>query len=212
MDEQLAERDAILDELKYHLVQAQSYMKSYEDKGRRDGSFEVGDLVYLKLQPYRQRSLAKRSNDKLTPRFYGPYPVIEQIGKVAYKLQLPQSAKIHPVFHISQLKKAVGLGHTPTQLPAHLTSDLILEVEPENLLGVRNSPSSTEVLVKWKGLQDFEATWEDFDEVNNRFPSFHLEDKVHLWVGGIARDLPRPEVRFTYARRRPKKMPENPVM
>lgn len=86
VEEQLSERDVIMDDLKYHFVQAQVYMKHYENQGRREGLFQVGDMVYLKLQPYRQKSLVRRSNDKLSPRFYGPYPVIQSIGNVAYRL------------------------------------------------------------------------------------------------------------------------------
>lgn len=65
LEEQLIERDAVLDELQFHLTRAQVYMRSYENQSRRAGSFEIGDLVYLKLQPYRQKSLAKRQNEKL---------------------------------------------------------------------------------------------------------------------------------------------------
>lgn len=53
VEEQLQERDAILDDLKFHLLQAQVYMQQYENKGRCEGDFQVGELVYLKLQPYR---------------------------------------------------------------------------------------------------------------------------------------------------------------
>lgn len=211
LEDQLQERDAILDDLKYHLVQAQIYMKQYENKSRREGEFEVGDLVYLKLQPYRQHSVVRRQSEKLSPRFYGPYQVLERVGRVAYRLQLPATAKIHPIFHISQLKKAMGPGWVPTSLPAQLSADLVLEVESESVLGVRNSQAATEVLIKWKGLQDFEATWEDHDEIAARFPHFHLEDKVLFWVGGIARDQPRPAVHFTYARRRPKQKADREI-
>lgn len=65
LDELLQERDAILDDLRYNLVRAQQVMKTAADGKRRDDSFEVDDWVFLKLQPYRQRSLAKRPFDKL---------------------------------------------------------------------------------------------------------------------------------------------------
>lgn len=54
LEEQMGERDAILDELQFYLSRAQNHMKQYEDLKRRDGHFQVGDMVYLKLQPYRQ--------------------------------------------------------------------------------------------------------------------------------------------------------------
>lgn len=73
LDDMLSERDAILDELQFNLVQAQNRMKQAADAHRRDETFEVGDYVYLKLQPYRQQSLARRPFDKLAARFYGPF-------------------------------------------------------------------------------------------------------------------------------------------
>lgn len=77
----IAGKDAILDDLKGHLIKAQQQMRHYEDGKRRTVHFEVGNSVYLKLQPYRQKSLAKRANGKLSPRFYGPFEILEKIGQ-----------------------------------------------------------------------------------------------------------------------------------
>jgi len=82
-------------------------MKVQADKRRSEHQFEVGSLVYLKLQPYIQTSVAPRSNQKLAFWFYGPFKILKRIGKVAYHLDLPESCKIHPVVHVSQLKTHV---------------------------------------------------------------------------------------------------------
>jgi hypothetical protein len=70
--------------------------------------FEVGYLVFLRLQPYRQSSLKKSGAEKLKPRFYGPYRIMHRVGEVAYKLELLEGRNIHNVFHVSFLKKEVG--------------------------------------------------------------------------------------------------------
>ena len=112
-------------------------MKAVIDAHRRDVQFEEDDLVYLKIQPYRQRSLANRKNEKLAPRHYGPYEVLEKIGAVAYKLKLPPYSTIHLVFHVSQLKKAVGATQLPQPLPAQLAADMELHAKPTAVLGIR---------------------------------------------------------------------------
>jgi len=89
-------------------------MKTQADRHRSDKQLAVGAWVYVKLQPYKQHSLALRRNQKLGPNYFGPFPIVERVGAVAYKLQLPDHAKIHPVFHISLLKEHVGA--TPTVL------------------------------------------------------------------------------------------------
>ncbi|GKD67424.1 hypothetical protein Tco_1309532, partial [Tanacetum coccineum] len=67
---------------------------------RREVEFNVGDKVLVKLQPYRQLTLARHLSHKLTKRYYGPYEILERIGKVAYRLALPVTSNIHPVFHV----------------------------------------------------------------------------------------------------------------
>ncbi|KAH9650018.1 hypothetical protein KPL70_026202 [Citrus sinensis] len=201
--EQLMEdRDAILDDLRMQLLRAQQRMKLQADQKRHHVEFHAGDLVFLKLRPYRQRSLAQRKFEKLAARYYGPFKVLQRIGKVAYKLELPQTAKLHPVFHVSQLRAALGVSPFSPTIPPQLTPELELVVEPEKLLGVRpkvnGQSGEVEVLVKWKSLPEFEATWEDFHLIQQQFPDFHLEDKVKVWADGNV----RPQVRFTYARRK----------
>ena len=83
-------------------------MKSQADKHWTEREFAVGDSVFLKLQPYVQSMVASRSNHKLSFRFYGPYKIIQRVGQVAYKLDLPPDAKIHPVVHVSQLKQHIA--------------------------------------------------------------------------------------------------------
>lgn len=83
-------------------------MKKTADRGRRIVEFRVGDLVYLRIRPYKQKSLARRINEKLSPRYFGPYQILQKIRQVACKLDLPKTVAIHLVFHVSLLKKALG--------------------------------------------------------------------------------------------------------
>jgi hypothetical protein len=94
-----------------HLLRAQARMKYQADKNQTERVFQVGDKVYLKLQLYVQSSVATLSNQKLAFKFFGPYIVLQRIGDVAYKLQLPDSSNVHPVFHVSQLKTVLSREH-----------------------------------------------------------------------------------------------------
>ncbi|KAL8123137.1 hypothetical protein AgCh_011215 [Apium graveolens] len=212
LDELLKERDAILDDLKFQLVKSHQRMKLAADNKRRDESFTVGEQVYLKLQPYRQKSLANRPYEKLAARFYGPFTVIQLIGKMAYKLDLPPTSRIHLVFHVSQLKHSIGSTPASSTIPEQLTPELEMVVEPEAILDIQrgsqvHNQDKMEVLVKWRGLQPSEATWEEMDVINQRFSSFHLEDKVGLQgPGNVITPSPGPIVKV-YSRRWPNGKP-----
>lgn len=141
VEQLLGERDSMLDDLKMHLWRAQQKIKTAADGSRMDISSEVGDLVHVKLRPYRQQSLARRANEKLAPRYYGPFRVENKVGTVAYKLTLPPSTSIHPVFYISQLRPALGASLIGSAIPSQLTSELELVVQPAAVLGIRPHPA-----------------------------------------------------------------------
>lgn len=105
LDEWLHEHADMMKLIQQNLLCVQQHMKMQADKHRQEREFLVGDWVYLKLQPYAQHSVIRRSNHKPLYKYFGPYLVLRKMGKVAYKLQLPVTSQIHPVVHVSQLKK-----------------------------------------------------------------------------------------------------------
>ncbi|MCH82977.1 Ty3/gypsy retrotransposon protein, partial [Trifolium medium] len=190
---ELTERDEALNQLKSHLLRAQQQMKIYADKKRRDVQFAIGDWVFLKLRPHRQHSVIKRINQKLAARFYGPFQVIEKIGEVAYKLQLPDTSRIHPIFHVSLLKKAVGDYPVQGELPKELEIAVDSVIYPEKVLGSRVTLQGNidvpQSLIQWKNKPLEDVTWEDDAFIAGQFPEFSLEDKALFETGGIDRDV-----------------------
>ena len=84
---------------------ANDRQKSYADMKRKDIHYEIGEKVFLKISPWK-KVMRFGKNGKLSPRFIGPYEVIEKVGPVAYRLALPpELEKIHSVFHVSMLRR-----------------------------------------------------------------------------------------------------------
>jgi hypothetical protein len=93
--------------------------------------------VFLRLQPYKQTSLKVEHFQKLAPKFYGPYTVLKHVGHVAYQLALPNHSKLHPVFHVSCLKKVIGANcQIQTNLP-ELAEEGSIWLYPEAVLDQR---------------------------------------------------------------------------
>ena len=188
VDQTMVSRNTILQQLKINLHAAVNRMKQVADSKRRDVDFQVGDLVFLKLHPYRQQTVSRRPYKKLASRFYGPYKIEEKVGKVAYKLQLPAGARLHPVFHVSLFKRQVGEPNTSsTELPP-INDDGEIVMEPEAILDTRwvrkGSSFVEENLVQWKKLSKEDATWESTQELRDKYMNLNLEDKVLLKDGG----------------------------
>lgn len=176
VDRSLVAREEAMKLLKYHLLRAQNRMKQYADLRRSDREFKIRDYVFLKLQPYRQHSLRNQAHHKLNPKYFGPYKVLDRVGKVAYQLELPVSSGIHNVFHVSQLKlctdPAASVVQHPTVLPEFSATG-----EPEAILArkmvKRGRVAATKVLVKWKNKPEDLATWVYYYDLLKEFPEFH---------------------------------------
>ena len=119
-------------------------------------------------------------NLKLSPRFYGPYQIVERIGGVAYCLDLPSTSLLHPVFHVSILKKKLGARNMLVTTIPPLTVRGGPQAEPEEILQRRlkkkNGRTVSELLVKWKGLEIDDSSWVEFHKLQKDFPD--LEGKV----------------------------------
>ena len=205
VDQQLLQRDNQLMLLKLNLKRAQQCMKRYTDSKRVERSFELGELAWLKLKPYRQISVQQWDNEKLAPKYFGPFEVVKKIGPVAYQLKLPEGSRVHPAFHVSTLKKVVG---------AHVVSDTLVLKEdkedervlvfPEKVLKKRFQQIEegliAEVLIKWLSRDEDEATWERLEDIKIRFPEANLEGKVNV-KGGSNVEIGRKSFGVVYSRR-----------
>ena len=117
---------------------AYSRQKSYVDNRRRDLEFKEGDKVYLKISP--MKGVVRLGNKgKLIPFYVGPYEILQRVCKVAYEMKVPNElASVHPVLHVSMLKKCIG------------NSESILPIEG---VGVKDNLSYEEVSVQILGSQ-----------------------------------------------------------
>lgn len=181
-------RQLQLEALKQSLERAQNRMKMIADKKRTDFHFNVGDQVLLKLQPYTQSSVANRPYPKLAYKYYGPYKVLDRVGTVAYRLELPANSMIHPVFHISQLKPFVP-NYTPVFASLPVTTDLeAAAAEPLSILERRlvqkGNTAIPQIKVTWTKLPPSITTWEDYYVLKQRFPDAPAWGQADSQAGG----------------------------
>ncbi|CAM8894497.1 unnamed protein product [Rhodiola kirilowii] len=186
VDSLLTSRTQLLATLKANIQRAQLRMKNQVDQQRTDKQFQIEDWVFLKLKPYRQLTVHRRAGFKLAKRFYGPSKIVERIGDVAYRLQLPDGCNIHNVFHVSLLKQCKGDPRWRNTLLCHrqcTTANPFMSL----CLGFRQElvqgKPQPQFLIKWEFQPAANATWECAESFIKTYPSFHLEDKV-LFDGG----------------------------
>jgi hypothetical protein len=98
----------------------------------------VQDWVFLRIQPYKKMSLKQpKKENKLAPKYYGPYKVFQRIGSMAYKLELTPSSRVHPLFHVSCLKKVINNKIPAQTILPELNEEGKIILEPETILKMR---------------------------------------------------------------------------
>jgi len=182
---ELASTDIVLkatekiDMIRERLKAAQDRQKSYADKRRRPIEFDVGDHVMLKVSPWKG-VLRFRKRGKLSPRFIGPFKIVARVGKVAYRLELPEElSRIHNTFHVSHLRKCladdvmyVPLEEIEVDARLNYVEEPIAIVE-EELKRVKNKTVRTYKIL-WKHKKESEYTWETEHDVLVYYPSLHM--------------------------------------
>ncbi|KAL5564016.1 hypothetical protein UlMin_033763 [Ulmus minor] len=131
----VAETSEAIERIRQRMQVVQCRQKSYANTRRRPLEFEIGEKVFLKIAPMKG-VMRFGKKGKLSPRFIGPYEILERVGKVAYRLALPPDlSKVHNVFHVSMLKKYIS---DPTHIlqsePIQVNEDLTYEEKPVQIL------------------------------------------------------------------------------
>ncbi|GKB43223.1 putative reverse transcriptase domain-containing protein [Tanacetum coccineum] len=168
-------------QIKQRMQAARDRQKSYADLKRKPMEFQVGDKVMLKVSPWKGVvHFGKRG--KLNPRYVGPFKVLEKVGEVAYKLELPEElSRVHNTFHVSNLKKCYA--DEPLAVPLdglHFDDKLQFVEEPIEIMDheVKRLKRSRIplVTVRWNSRRGPEFTWEREDHFRKKYP--HLFPKI----------------------------------
>lgn len=152
-------------------------MKQIKDKDHREKEYNIGDQANVKLQPYQPISTRGCDTPKLhQPHYYGPYKISKHVGVVTYELQLPSDSKIHPVFHVSQLKPH---HYCPPTINSPELPSPPIEIQPAKVLQQRiihrDEQLVPQLLIQWHAWTKEEATWFDYSEFLNYFPDISGE-------------------------------------
>jgi hypothetical protein len=152
---------------KKNMENARERQAHYANMSRRDVTFQVGEEVLLSTQNLKLPAGITR---KLANKYTGPFKVLESVSETSYKLQLPKDWNIHPVFHVSLLKKYVANSRSSSQQTIEInnTESGNPEYEVEKIIGKRlGRDQQMEYLVLWKGYPESESTWESYDIVKD---------------------------------------------
>jgi hypothetical protein len=181
-------RDELRREARDALLFAQTKMAIYYDKKRDDVTFKVGDMVYIKLAKFAQSgyTLPNDTSKKLSEQRVGPFKILETVGRLAYRLEIPPTWKIHPVISIAHLERH----HTdPYKRQSPPLPDVVQdeddssheEWEVEDILRSRVTGRNKrkEWRVKWKGFGSEHNTWEPLENLSNTMEKIEEFEQRH---------------------------------
>ena len=155
---------------KDNLIVAKQRQSQYADQHRRELVFKVNDKVLLSTKHINDPVDKNRPTKKLAPKFIGPYKISKVISKVAYKLELPSTLRIHPVFHVSLLKPYQECEDFEREVPPppiFIPEVQQEEYEVESILDKKIVRRRPFYLIKWLGYPLHEATWEPLAHLTN---------------------------------------------
>ncbi|KAI3773999.1 hypothetical protein L1987_48541 [Smallanthus sonchifolius] len=158
-----------------HIRVARSRQKSYADRRRKPLEFQIGDMVLLKVSPWKG-VVRFGKKGKLAPRYVGPFKILERVGKVAYKLDLPSElSNIHPTFHVSNLKKCLAdenlhipLDEVRIDKNMHFV-EKPMEIVDREVKKLKRSGIPI-VKIRWESKHGPEFTWEREDQMKTKYP------------------------------------------
>ncbi|GJY27748.1 putative reverse transcriptase domain-containing protein [Tanacetum coccineum] len=162
-------------QIKNRLLTAHNHQKSYADRRTKPLEYVVGDMVLLKVSPWKGAVRFGKCG-KLSPRYIGPFKILARVGPVAYTLELPEELKgIHSTFRVSNLKKCLAKGDIVVPIDEiQLDGKLHMIEEPVEILDreVKRLKQSRIPIVKvrWNSQRGPEFTWECEDQIKKKYP------------------------------------------
>jgi len=177
VDTLLQDRDQFLMDVHECLLQAQAYAKRYYDSHNRALELAVSSWVWFRILHRPAQSLLSGPQSNLSLLFAGPFPMLERVSDVAYRLCLPEHAHIDDVFHVGILKPYHGT--PPTTMPPlqPLHHGRLLQA-PERVLRSQLHRGQLHILIQWASLPPTEAMSKPVDEFKTSYPDFQLEDEL----------------------------------